>query len=188
MSEDIVERLREYSGDNGYYATMKEAADEIERLRAALSPAPAEGFNQPDPHTPQYPFPMRKFRIGDRVRKIKGSEWQGPVVDFYQTKLTLYGYAVESEREKGSVQVWPQAALELIEDPLQEMASADLSPAPAEGWRLGSVNPAAVDALANYQQADMDGIIVKVSRQAIEECLPALRAMIAAAPNKESEP
>jgi hypothetical protein len=35
----------------------------------------------------------------------------------------------------------------------------------------------AVDALASYQQADMDGVMVLVSRQAIEECLPALRAI-----------
>jgi hypothetical protein len=39
----------------------------------------------------------------------------------------------------------------------------------------------AVDALAAYQQADMDGCMVLVSRQAIEECLPHLRAMIASA-------
>jgi hypothetical protein len=40
-----------------------------------------------------------------------------------------------------------------------------------------SVKQAAVDALAAYQQADIDGIMVLVSRQAIEECLPALRAL-----------
>lgn len=40
-----------------------------------------------------------------------------------------------------------------------------------------TVRPEAVDALASYEQADMDGIMVLVSRQAIEECLPALRAI-----------
>lgn len=40
-----------------------------------------------------------------------------------------------------------------------------------------SVKEAAVDALASYQQADEDGIMVLVSRQAIEECLPALRSL-----------
>ena len=39
------------------------------------------------------------------------------------------------------------------------------------------VRPEAVEALAAYQQADMDGIMVLASRQAIEECLPALRAL-----------
>lgn len=37
--------------------------------------------------------------------------------------------------------------------------------------------PGAIEALAAYQQADMDGIMVLVSRQAIEECLPVLRAV-----------
>lgn len=36
---------------------------------------------------------------------------------------------------------------------------------------------AAVEALASYQQADADGCMVLVSRQAVEECLPALRAL-----------
>lgn len=58
---------------------------------------------------------MSKFRRGDRVRKTKGSSWQGIVVGEYSTKLTPEGYAVESEREPGSVQIYPAAALELVE-------------------------------------------------------------------------
>lgn len=54
----------------------------------------------------------RKFALGQRVRKIKGSSWQGRVVGFYSTELTQIGYAVESEREPGSVQIYPEAALE----------------------------------------------------------------------------
>lgn len=56
----------------------------------------------------------RKFRLGDRVRKIKGSSWQGKVVGFYRTSLTPEGYCVESEREPGSVQIYPLSALELV--------------------------------------------------------------------------
>ncbi|NLS19849.1 hypothetical protein HGP16_25250 [Rhizobium sp. P40RR-XXII] len=56
----------------------------------------------------------RTFRIGDRVRKIKGSSWQGKVVGFYSTKLTPDGYCVESEREPGSVQIYPESALEVF--------------------------------------------------------------------------
>lgn len=56
-----------------------------------------------------------KFNIGDRVRKIKGSSWQGKIVGTYSTELTPEGYAVESERERGSVQIYPAAALELTE-------------------------------------------------------------------------
>lgn len=48
----------------------------------------------------------------------------------------------------------------------------DISPAHA-----AKVRPEAIEALANYSQGDMDGIMVLVSRQAIEECLTALRAI-----------
>jgi hypothetical protein len=60
--------------------------------------------------------PARKFRIGDRVRKSRGSSWQGIVVGFYSTELTPVGYCVESEREPGSVQVYPEAALERMDE------------------------------------------------------------------------
>ena len=52
------------------------------------------------------------FSIGQRVRKIKGSSWTGRIVGFYRTSLTPEGYAVESENEPGSVQIYPAAALE----------------------------------------------------------------------------
>lgn len=53
----------------------------------------------------------RKYRMGDRVAKIKGSSWTGLVVGFYSTSLTPIGYAVESENEPGSVQIYPESAL-----------------------------------------------------------------------------
>lgn len=52
-----------------------------------------------------------KFKLGDRVTKTKGSSWTGLVVGFYSTKLTPIGYAVESENEPGSVQIYPEAAI-----------------------------------------------------------------------------
>ena len=55
--------------------------------------------------------PDRKFKKGDRVTKIEGSKWTGNVVGFYSTKLTPLGYAVESENEQGSVQIYPESAL-----------------------------------------------------------------------------
>ena len=55
-----------------------------------------------------------KFKRGDNVRKIKGSQWSGKVVGEYSTELTPEGYAVESSSEKGSVQIYPAAALELV--------------------------------------------------------------------------
>lgn len=53
-----------------------------------------------------------KFKLGDLVRKAKGSEWHGTVVGTYSTSLTPEGYAVESATERGSVQIYPAAALE----------------------------------------------------------------------------
>lgn len=54
------------------------------------------------------------MQIGDRVRKKRGSSWQGIIVGSYSTMLTPVGWCVESEREPGSVQIYPEAALELL--------------------------------------------------------------------------
>ena len=56
-----------------------------------------------------------KFTLGQRVTKIRGSSWTGHVVGFYSTSLTLIGYAVESENEPGSVQIYPEAALHAVQ-------------------------------------------------------------------------
>jgi len=58
--------------------------------------------------------PVRKYKLGDRVTKTKGSNWTGLVVGFYSTSLTPIGYAVESETERGSVQIYPESALAAI--------------------------------------------------------------------------
>ncbi len=55
-----------------------------------------------------------KFEMGDEVRKIKGAQWRGKVVGFYSSSLTEMGYAVESGWEEGSVQIYPESALEKI--------------------------------------------------------------------------
>lgn len=54
------------------------------------------------------------FKLGDHVRKTKGSNWRGHVVGTYSTALTPEGYAVESDTETGSVQIYPAHALELV--------------------------------------------------------------------------
>ena len=61
-------------------------------------------------------FNKSKFKIGESVKKIKGSQWQGFVVGTYSTELTKEGYAVESSTEKGSVQIYPAAALEKVKE------------------------------------------------------------------------
>lgn len=58
--------------------------------------------------------PQGKFAMGDRVKKSSGSEWVGRVVGWYSTEQTKEGYAVESEAHKGSVQIYPAKALELV--------------------------------------------------------------------------
>lgn len=62
-----------------------------------------------------------KFNMGDRVRKTRGSEWQGRVVGTYSTTLTPEGYAVESEAHSGSVQIYPASALEAVTGREEEM-------------------------------------------------------------------
>lgn len=54
------------------------------------------------------------FKLGDVVRKKSGSCWGGKVVGFYSTELTPEGYAVESDLEVGSVQIYPLKALEKV--------------------------------------------------------------------------
>jgi len=56
------------------------------------------------------------YSLGDRLRKKSGSSWQGKVVGFYSTDFTPIGYAIESEREPGSVQIYPERALERVAD------------------------------------------------------------------------
>lgn len=55
---------------------------------------------------------QKKFALGDLVRKTRGSQWHGHIVGFYSTELTPIGYAVESMTERGSVQIYPESALE----------------------------------------------------------------------------
>jgi hypothetical protein len=57
-----------------------------------------------------------KFKLGDMVRKVSGSQWHGTVVGTYSTELTPEGYAVESSTEVGSVQIYPAKALELWDE------------------------------------------------------------------------
>lgn len=65
-----------------------------------------------------------KWTLGTRVTKIKGSNWTGKVVGFYSTDLTPEGYAVESETERGSVQIYPRAALQSRPSPDSEVVEA----------------------------------------------------------------
>lgn len=55
-----------------------------------------------------------KYKRSDLVKKRgdKG-QWRGRVVGFYSTNITARGYAIESAFEPGSVQIYPESALEV---------------------------------------------------------------------------
>ncbi len=79
--------------------------------KSQAEPSTLENEKELEENTPTH---YRTFKYGQRVRKKSGSQWQGMVVGFYSTELTPDGYCVESDTHKGSVQIYPAAALELI--------------------------------------------------------------------------
>lgn len=81
-----------------FEARLESINADLEKVQRALTqPAIPEGW---------------AYSIGQRVQKKSGGSWHGTVVGFYTASLTPRGYAVESEREEGSVQIYPEAALE----------------------------------------------------------------------------
>ncbi len=75
-----------------------------------------------------------KFRAGDRVRKVGGSEWEGRIVGNYSTAQTPEGYAVESAAHAGSVQIYPAKAL-MLATPAVAEATAPSTERPPFGPR-----------------------------------------------------
>lgn len=112
---------------------------------------------------------MTAYPLGTRVRKTKGSSWQGHVVGHYSTTLTADGVCVESEREPGSVQLYPVAALELVPDVDIELERLRLKVLHAQErrareyrhpetdaahqWEVDEALASAQDALAKYQSS-----------------------------------
>ena len=78
--------------------------------------------------------------------------------------------------EKEAIRDFAWQDMRPVQNPATSAAALVASPASPDTRVVP--RPEAVDALAAYQQADMDGTMVLVSRQAIEECLPSLRAII----------
>lgn len=52
------------------------------------------------------------FQLGNKVKKRGKASWRGNVVGIYSTTMTPIGYAVESAFEPGSVQIYPESAIE----------------------------------------------------------------------------
>lgn len=96
-----LEALKEQSARQEQ--TITSLNERAEAAESELAPTESHSSNWPD---------KAKFQWGDRVTKIKGSSWTGRVCGIYSTPLTPIGYAVESENEPGSVQIYPEAALE----------------------------------------------------------------------------
>lgn len=72
-----------------------------------------------------------QFRMGDYVKKKSGSQWSGIVCGFYSTGLTPQGYCVESDSHKGSVQIYPETALEHVVHDINDKPPVDERPTPA---------------------------------------------------------
>lgn len=108
---NVTEKLIKAEATPAYYAIQETLVAALETgLGAMVVHIPTEEvYAQPEP----------TFKLGDFVRKTKGSKWKGRVVGTYSTTLTPEGYAVESSTETGSVQIYPAGALELF-DPEQE--------------------------------------------------------------------
>jgi hypothetical protein len=100
--DPLVEVLKEADapslGDDGYEA-MADRVHAAEAALAVMPPVPAG-------------LVATRWQLGDKVRKKRGSSWRGTVCGFYSTPHTPQGYCVDSAFEPGSVQVWPEAALE----------------------------------------------------------------------------
>lgn len=102
---EIVEQLRDaYACSLGSHQDRKyltDAADFIETYMPS-----------PDTHAAKVAWPANaQFALGDMVQKKGRASWRGKVVGWYRTDLTALGYAVESEFEPGSVQIYPETGL-----------------------------------------------------------------------------
>jgi hypothetical protein len=87
--------------------TANDCADAIRAI--PIPETKADDPSEPCPVAFGWPH---KYPIGTLLRKVRGSQWRGPVVGFYSTENTPEGYVIMSTFEYGSVQAWPAAALE----------------------------------------------------------------------------
>lgn len=109
-AEQTEDDIRYYSGGSKYNEPLEQLKERLVHLYRTGQLIHAV------PSGDEVEAVARKFSLGDRVTKTKGSSWTGLVVGFYSTSLTPIGYAVESENEPGSVQIYPESAL--ASDPL----------------------------------------------------------------------
>ena len=89
------------------------------------------------------------FRLGDLVKKVSGSAWEGRIVGTYSTDLTPEGYAVESASHPGSVQIYPAKALTLV---IQEAGIQ-----PTEGQHAQHVDVSGANVNATFRISKQTG-------------------------------
>ena len=108
------------------------------------------------------------FHIGDLVKKVSGSAWEGRIVGTYSTALTPEGYAVESASHPGSVQIYPAKALTLV---IQEAGIQ-----PTEGQHAQHVDVSGANVNATF----------RISKQTGADALVGLPGRNADTPDAES--
>lgn len=74
------------------------------------------------------------FQLGEAVQKKGRASWRGHVVGWYRTSITALGYAVESAFEPGSVQIYPESALEAWAEASAPNAERDKERDAAVAW------------------------------------------------------
>lgn len=111
----------------------------------------------------------------EQMGVVKAHEHWGVTVDTFGEQIVRIETEYLSGREisdvdESTIRRAAEHLLAFIGDPYPAALSPDVATA-------ARVPLGAVEALASYQQGDMDGTMVLVSRQALDECLPALRAL-----------
>lgn len=119
LDKDVVEKYTKVADLAG--VTFDQALSVVLSLKVVNeTPAATKNYNNFTPTKST----ARKFHYGQLVTKTKGSKWTGHVVGFYTTDLNPAGYAIESATEKGSVQIYPEAALMSVDLPNTPKAPA----------------------------------------------------------------
>lgn len=101
----LIAQRAQSAEDEEAFGWIYHYANKVLDEETALATPPSSGLDRETGRT---------FAVGDRVTKVKGASWTGRVVGTYSTSFTPEGYAVESENEPGSVQIYPAAAIRAL--------------------------------------------------------------------------
>ena len=101
-----------------------------------------------------------KFFWHNRVRKKKGSWWEGIVVGWYKTQATTIGYCVQLDIPQGPVQIYPEDALAICPSPERTfpISKEDII---SQNWPYRATN---FQAQADVMQRSMDKALITGER------------------------